>query len=292
MEIQKDNHSITNTWGAKVQPKRVYSESAQKVSSCAVFFNSLILLNIYFLPFIQEKFLRQHAKSAAPLHPFNLKFFIINKLSGVQSRVQQGAMGCKGGAIEHPLRALHPDLNRLPSRVYPQMVQGCKVKKGVITVFLPEILLITWKKNTLFILNYFIVLIYGLFRIVKGLCYPRLCLCQPFLVMWLTRQTKGRNQRAGFTAYNYKLCDKRLLRSPIFNPLGRSVNKKTAIKFRLTLFLGICSVLRYPPPRERKRFFPDSSPPLPFINCSIFQNPFLLSGSFLVSQEKGGLGGL
>ena len=275
-----------------MQLKRAHSESAQKVSSCAVFFNSLILLNIYFLPFIQEKFLRQHAKSAAPLHPFNLKFFIINKLSGVQRGVQQGAMGCKGGAIEHPLGALHPDLNRLPSRVYPQMVQGCKAKKGVITVFLPVIPLVTWKKNTLFILNYFIVGLWVICRPVKDLSYPVLCLCQPFLVMWLTRQTKGRNQRACFTAHNYKLCDKRLLPSPIFNPLGRSVHKKTAIKFRLTLFLGICSVLRCPPPRERNSFFPEPSPPLLHINCSTVQNPFLLSGSSLVSQEKGGLGGL
>ncbi len=291
MEIQKDDHSITHTWGAKVQLKRAHSGSAQKVSSCAVFFNSLILLNIYFLPFVQGKFLRQHSKSAAPLHPFNLNLFIINKLSGVQRRVQQGAKGCKGGAIEHPLRALHPDLNQPPSRVYPQMVQGCKAKKGIITVFLPGILLITWKKNTLFILNYFIVGLWVICKPVKGLSYSPLCLCQPFLVMWLTRQTKGRNQGAGFTAHNYKLCDKRLLRSPIFNPLGRSVSKKTAIKFRLTLFLGICSVLRCSPPRERNAFFPESSPPLLHINCSTAQNLFLLFGSSLVSQEKGGLGG-
>ena len=236
--------------------------------------------------------MRHLPKIAAPLHPFNLKFFIINKLSRVQRGVQEGATGCNGGATEGLSGALHPDLNPLPSRVYPQMVQWCNAKKGIITVFLPEILLVTWKKNTLFILNYFIVGLWVICRPVKGLSYPVLCLCQPFLVMWLTRQTKGRNQRAGFTAYNYKLCDKRLLPSPIFNTLGRSVHKKTAIKFRLTLFLGICSVLRCPPPRERNSFFPEPSPPLLHINCSTVQNPFLLSGSSLVFQEKGGLGGL
>ncbi len=241
--------------------------------------------------FSQEKYLRLLPKIAAPLHPFNLNSFIINKLSKVQRGVQEGATGCNGGATEGPSGALHPDLNRPPLRVYPQMVQWCNAKKGIITVFLPGILLIEYKKKTLFILNYFIVGIWVIYRSIKVLSYSLLCLCQPFIVMWLTRQTNSRNQGAGFTAHNYKLCDKRLLRSPIFNPLGRLFNKKTAIKFRLTLFLGICSVLRYPPPRERNRFFSESSPPLLHINCSTAQNPFLLFGSSLVSQEKGGLGG-
>jgi hypothetical protein len=205
--------------------------------------------------------------------------------------VQQGAKGCKGGAIDSHLGALHPDLNQPSSRVYPQMVQWCKGKKGIITVFLPGILLIEYKKKTLFILSYLIVLICGSCRPVKGLRYPRLSLCQPVLVMWLTRQTKGRNQRACFTAHNYKLCDKRLLPSPIFNYLGRPVCKKTAIKIKFILFLEICSVLRCLPPHEKNQFCPDSSPPLPHINCSISQNPFLSLGPSLVSQEKGGLGG-
>jgi hypothetical protein len=84
LEIQKDDHSIgAQGWGAKLQPKAIDRDSNQKALFNADIYNSLILLNIYFLPFHQEIFLKQLSKTAAPLHPFNLKFFIINKLSGV-----------------------------------------------------------------------------------------------------------------------------------------------------------------------------------------------------------------
>ncbi len=282
MEIQKDHYQVI-----VLNPAGCNALTIKQVVM-----RSEALVSIFFCSFCpQGIFLRQHCKIAAPLHPFKLKSFNINMLIVVHRRVQEGATGCNGGAMKGNFGALHPKLKPIQIRLLPQMVQWCNAKKGIKTIFLPGFLLVTWKKNTLFILNYFIVLIWGSCRPVKGSRYPRLSLCQPVLVMWLMRQTKGRNQRACFTAHNYKLCDKRLLPSPIINHLGRPVCKKTAIKFKFILFLEICSVLRYPPPRERNQFCPRMSPPLLHINCSIGQNPFLPPGLSLVSQEKGGLGG-
>ena len=120
------------------------------------------------------------------------------------------------------------------------------------------------------------------YKCSKGLFYSVMCLCQPFLVMWLTCQTEltelVRVLRPLVTAYYYKLCDKVSFLVPIFNTLGSFVFKNTAIRFQL--FDNLVHPWRihqgdqYPPPHEKLTGSTPPPPLLPFINCNLFQNPF------------------
>jgi hypothetical protein len=238
------------------------------------------------------KFLEHSSKNAAPLHPFNLNSFNINKLIVVQRRVHQGAMWCKGGALEQPFRPLHPDLKWPQFLLNPQKVQGCKGINALKQFHGIVVCLIKWRKNTLFIYIFLVLSLWLERCYYRGLCYSVMGLCQPVLVTWLTGQTKGRNERTLFTAHNYKLCSMAIVRLHSIKGLRWLVCQNSAVRNQLPQFRGRDRAVGYPPPHEKLTTQPPARPPYGLINYSDFSNLFLFLVLYLQLLFVGARGGI
>ena len=269
MEIQKDNNTVSiagsgDHLGCKGP---YYTPSFARLHSP------------FFIFFCQNspqgKFSGHYSKSAAPLHPFNLLFFNINMLIRVQWRVQRGALGCNGGGLEGSFRPLHPEVNQRQSLQNPQKVQGCKGSDALKQF--PEVVFpsIKWKKNTLFIYTFLVLIKQLECCYYWGSRHPVLCRCQPVLVTWLTGQTKGRNERALVTAHNYKLCGMGIVWLHSIKGSWRLVCQNSAVRNQLPQFKGRDRASKYPSPPKKLITSLQSHPPYGFINCSEFSNSFL-----------------
>ena len=131
---------------------------------------------------------------------------------------------------------------------------------------------IKWKKSTLFIYTFLVLIKQLEYCFYWGLCHPVLGLCQPVLVMWLTTQTKGRNQRTLVTTHNYKLCGKGIVWLYSIKGLWRLVCQNSAVRIQLHQFRGRDRAAWYPPPHEKLTAEPAARPPYGLINYSQFSN--------------------
>ncbi len=137
------------------------------------------------------------------------------------------------------------------------------------------------KKSTLYITRYLVPVIQFFSCDTNPLRDPVKALCKLFLVTWLTRQSKSRNQRGLVTAHNVKLCDKGSVPIPVSNGFQPSLFHNTAVSFQSLQFRQPDQEPGYPPPLEKLPFPSPPHPLLPGIKWSLFSNHFRFCPSAL-----------